>query len=108
MSSRAWTVIHEVEKRGWEEYRTSCAETLAAARRLWSQSESLVVDVAEHNLDGENSLLQRACHRMLAGCDRLVASEEEILELNDLSAKTYVFAHAHRGLVWQKYFCDKS
>jgi hypothetical protein len=45
---------------------------------------------------------------MLAGCDRLVASEEEILELNDLSAKTYAFAHAHRGLVWQKYICDKS
>jgi hypothetical protein len=108
MSSRARAVIREVEKRGWEEYRASCAEPLAAARRLWSQSESLVADVAEHSLDGENSLLQRACHRMLAACDRLIASEEEILELNDLSAQTYAFAHAHRDLVWQKYFCDKS
>ena len=66
------------------------------------------MDVAEHNLDGENSLLQRACHRMLVGCNRLVALEEEILELNDLSAKTYMFAHAHHGLVCQKHFCDKS
>jgi hypothetical protein len=45
---------------------------------------------------------------LLAACDCLVESKEEILELNDLSAQTYVSAHEKCDLVWQKYFCDKS
>ena len=47
-------------------------------------------------------------NHLLAACDRLVESEEEILELNNLSAQTYVSAHKQCDLVWQKYFHDKS
>jgi hypothetical protein len=34
---------------------------------------------------------------LLAACDCLVESKEEILELNDLSAQTYVSAHEKCG-----------
>ena len=33
---------------------------------------------------------------------RWVLSEEEILELNDMGAQTYVLAHKKHDLVWQK------
>ena len=95
---RAHTVMCEVAKCGWEEYRASCTRELAAARQLWSQAESLVVQAAE--LD-DSTLLEES-QEMLALGDRLIASEEEIIELNDLSAETYVFAHKHGTLVWQK------
>ena len=96
--SRAHTVMCEVAKHGWEEYRASCMRELAAACQLWSQAESLVVQAAE--LDDLTSLEES--QEMLALCDCLIASEEEIIKLNDLSAETYVFVHEHRTLVWQK------
>ena len=107
LSSRAEEVLHAVAESGWEQYRPVCEAELAAARRLWSNSEELLVEVAERNSDVDQSLL-RECQELLTACDRWVSSEEEILELNDLSAETYVSAHGQRDLVWQKYFCDKS
>ena len=101
MESRAHTAMREVAKRGWEEYRASCAGELVAARRRWSQAESLVVQAAELDMNDDLTLLEES-QRMLAVCDRLIASQEEIIELNDLSAETYVFAHEHGTLVWQK------
>ena len=49
----------------------------------------------------DESLLSQ-CQGLLAVCDRWVSSEEEILELNDLSNETYVLAHEQRDLVWQR------
>ena len=94
MSSRARTVAYGVSQKGWDEFRISCEDSLAAARRLWSESKNLVIEAAEVEMDGDLELLAD-CRRLLAACDCLVASEEEILELNDLSAlsaETYVDA----------------
>ena len=51
--------------------------------------------------DGHVELLAD-CNRLLSACDCLVDSKEEILQLNDLSAKTNVFAHEAKQLVWQR------
>jgi hypothetical protein len=107
LNSRACTVMREVAENGWETLRTRCVEALVAARQLWSQAENLVIEAAEVDVDGDGLTLSE-CQRLLAACDRLVASEEEILDLNDLSAETYVIGHTQRDLVWQKFFCDKS
>ena len=89
--SRAHTVMCKVAKCGWEKYWASCKRELAAAHQLWSQAKSLVVQAAE--LD-DLTLLEES-YEMLALCDHLIASEEEIIELNDLSTETNVFAHRH-------------
>ena len=54
--------------------------------------------------------LMGQCKGLLAVCDQWVSSEEEILELNDLSAKTYIIVHDRHDLVWQNDcdFCDES
>jgi hypothetical protein len=99
MESRAHTVMCEVPKRSWEEYRASCTRELAVACQLWSQAENLVVRAAE--LD-DLTLLEDS-QEMMCLCDHLmITSEEEIIELNDLGTETYVFAHEHGTLVWQK------
>jgi len=107
LASRAEEVLREVAKSGWEEYRPICKAELTAARRLWSNLEELLVEVAERGNYVDKSLLG-GCQELLAACDRWIAAEEEILELNDLSAETYVLAREQRDLVWQKYFRVKS
>jgi len=99
-------VIGNVAERGWEDYRSICEQSLATSRQLWTQAESLIT-VADACQDDSVELLVEG-NRLLAACDRLVESEEEILELNDLSAQTYISAHEQCDLVWQKYFHDKS
>jgi hypothetical protein len=106
MSTRAHEVIHAltVSRFGWEEYRPSCEDALADARQLWTKSERLVIQAATVEADGEDSdfTLLKECQKLLEACDRLVAAEEEILELNDLSAETHVFAHEGGRLLWQR------
>lgn len=52
-------------------------------------------------MDGGDTVLLMECQKLLEACDRRIAVEEEILELNDLSAKAYVFAHEGGRLLWQ-------
>jgi hypothetical protein len=105
MSSRAHDVIHAltVAQVGWEEFRTSCEDALDDARQLWTKSESLVIQAAavEADVDGGDTVLLMECQKLLEACDRRIAVEEEILELNDLSAEAYVFAHEGGRLLWQ-------
>jgi hypothetical protein len=63
-----------------------------------------VVEAAEVDIEWENRTLLEESQRLLAACDRLIAAEEEILQLNDLSAETYVSAYEHGILVWQNNF----
>ena len=107
MSTRAREVIGNVAERGWENYRSICEQLLATSHQLWTQAESLITAVADACQDDCMELLVEG-NRLLAACDRLVESEEEILVLNDLSVQSYVSAHEQRDLVWQKYFRDKS
>jgi len=106
MSTRAHEIIHAltVSQVGWEEYRPSCEDALADAHQLWTKSERLVIQAATVEADGDGSdfVLLKECQKLLEACDRRVAAEEEILELNDLSAETYVFAHAGSRLLWQR------
>jgi hypothetical protein len=88
LASRVEEVLREVAKNRWEEYRPVCEARLMAAQRLWSNSEELLVEVAERGNDIDKSLLG-GCQELLAACDRWITVEEEILELNDLSAETY-------------------
>ena len=74
---------------------------MAAARQFWFKIEELIVEVAETDVDVDESLLGQ-CRGLLSVCNRWVSSEEEILELNDMGAQTYVLAHEKRDLVWQK------
>jgi hypothetical protein len=107
MSTRAREVIGNVAERGWENYRSICEQLLATSHQLWTQAESLITAVADACQDDCMELLVEG-NRLLAACDRLVESEEEILVLNNLSIQSYVSAHEQRDLVWQKYFRDKS
>jgi len=103
MQNRAKEVIENVASRSWEDYRWRCEEYLASSRRLWTQAEGLITAVADVGENGDHvSKLLADCNRLLSACDRLVDSEEEILQLNDLSAETYVFAHEAKQLVWQR------
>jgi hypothetical protein len=105
LTSRATESLREIARDGWERYRPVCERKLAAARQYWTQTEGLIADVAAIDVDVNESLLGE-CRELLAVCDRWVASEEEILELNDLGAQTYILAHEQRDLVWQKDFCN--
>ncbi|KIM75184.1 hypothetical protein PILCRDRAFT_13747 [Piloderma croceum F 1598] len=105
MSTRAHEVIHAltVSRVGWEEYRPSCEDALADACQLWTKSECLVIQAATVEADGSNFMLLKECpSKLLEACDRRVSAEEEILELNDLTAETYVFAHESSRLLWQR------
>jgi hypothetical protein len=107
MSNQASEVIGNVAERGWEDYRSICEQSLATSRQLWTRAESLIMAVADACQDDHVELLVEG-NRLLAACDRLVESEEEILELNDLSTQSYVSAHEQCDLVKQKYFRDES
>jgi hypothetical protein len=107
MSNQAREVIGNVAERGWEDYRSICEQSLVASRQLWTQVESLIAAAADACQNDCVELLVEGNH-LLAACDCLVESEEEILELNNLSAQTYVSAHEQCDLVWQKYFRNKS
>jgi hypothetical protein len=101
LTSRATEVLQEIATRDWEEYRAVCEAELAAARQFWSETEKLIVEITEMDVEVDEPLMGQ-CKGLLAVCDRWVSSEEEILELNNLSAKTYILAHDQRDLVWQK------
>jgi hypothetical protein len=101
LTSRATEVLQEIATRDWEEYRAVCEAELAAAWQFWSETENLIVGITEMDVEVDESLLGQ-CKGLLAVCDWWVSSEEEIVELNDLSAKTYILAHNQRDLVWQK------
>jgi hypothetical protein len=107
MSNQAREVIGNVAERGWEDYRSICEQMLATLRQLWTQAKSLIMAVADACEDGCMELMVES-NCLLAACDHLVESKEEILELNNLSAQTYVSAHEKCDLVWQKYFHNKS
>jgi hypothetical protein len=107
MSNRAREVIGNVAERGWEDYRSICEQFLATLHQLWTQVESLITAVADTCQDDCVELLAEG-NRLLAACNCLVESKEEILALNNLSAQSYVSAHEQCDLVWQKYFRDKS
>ena len=100
-------MIGNVAERGWEDYRSICKQSLATSCQLWTQVESLITAVADACQDDRVELLVEG-NRLLAACNHLVESEEEILELNNLRAQSYVSAHEQYDLVWQKYFCDES
>ena len=74
---------------------------MAAARQFWFKIEELIVEVAETDVEVDESLLGQ-CRGLLSVCDWWVSSEEEILELNDMGAQTYVLADEKCDLVWQK------
>ena len=99
--NRAREVIENIAKRSWEDYRWTCEEHLMSSCRLWTQAEDLLTAAADIGQDDGHVELLADCNRLLSACDRLVDSEEEILQLNDLSAETYVFAHEAKQLVWQ-------
>jgi hypothetical protein len=105
LTSRATESLQKIARDGWEQYRPVCEQKLAAACQYWTQTEGLIADVAAIDVDVDKSLLGK-CRELLAVCDQWVASEEEILELNDLGAQTYVLAHEQHDLVWQKDFCN--
>jgi hypothetical protein len=102
MQSRAHAVMSAVTYSGWDKYRTTCEEALEEARQLWVKSESLVVEVAETEIGSDKSDLLEACKELLEACDCCIAAEEEILELNNLSAQSYVLAHEGNRLFWQR------
>jgi hypothetical protein len=52
--------------------------------------------------DGSDFTLLKECQKLLEACDRCITAEEEILELNDLSAETYVFTYKGSRLLWQR------
>ena len=107
LTSRAAENLRYVARHGWEQYWLICKENLAAARQFWSQREALIADIAKIDI-GVDKLLLGECRGLLDVCDQWVSAEEEILELNDLSAETYVLTHEQRDFVWHKYFCDES
>ena len=100
-------MIGNVAERGWEDYRLICEQLLATSHQLWTQVESLITAVADACQDDCMELLVEGNH-LLAACDLLVESEEEILALNNLITQSYVSAHKECDLLWQKYFHDKS
>jgi hypothetical protein len=109
LASRGAEVLCEVVTSGWELYRPVCEVQLLKARQLWLQVEGLIEKGAECEVDVEDEQsLMVQCQELLGVCDRWVSSEEEILELNDLSAETYVFAHVQHDLVWRKEFYNES
>ena len=84
---------------GWDKYRTTCEEALEEACQLWVKSESLVVEVAETEIGSDKSDLLEACKELLEACDCRIAAEEEILELNDLRAQSYILAPKHTRVI---------
>jgi len=107
LTSRAAETLRYVARHGWEQYWLICKENLAAACQFWSQTEALIEDIAKIDI-GVDKLLLGECRGLLDVCNRWVSAEEEILELNDLSAETYVLTHEQRDFVWHKYFRDES
>lgn len=74
--------------------REDLEEALAAARRLWTKSESLLYAVAnEDEEDSDVIVLMAECKNLLSGCDSLIASKEEILRLYNLGTDTSVIEH---------------
>ena len=66
--------------------------------------ESFIAAVADTDVFQElHGVLLAGGKWLLEACDCLVESEEEILELNDWSAETYVSAYEKHDLVWQKH-----
>jgi hypothetical protein len=102
LQSQAHTVMSIVVHSGWEKYRTGCQEALEEAHQLWVKSENLVVEAAEVEKGSEKSALLEVCQKLLEACDCCVTAEEEILELNDLSAHTYILVHEGSWLFWQQ------
>ena len=100
MSSRATEVLEKVAEIGWNDYRSCCERKVEDECQLWRQSESLLIAAAEIDEAGEKELLG-GCQRLLAACDHLIESEEEILHLMDMGCEYYVFAHQNQELVWQ-------
>jgi hypothetical protein len=80
---------------GFDSYdATTSRESLAAARQLWSQTESLVIAAADVDPESQSSLkLLGDCKKLLTACDELVSSQEQLLQLFDMSAQTYVIGH---------------
>lgn len=73
--------------------RMECEEGLAAARRLWSQSEALVYTAAEDDENCNMLVLLTESKKLLSACDDLVVAKEEILRSYDLGTDTSVTAH---------------
>jgi hypothetical protein len=104
MRNRAQEVMRNVAERGWVNYGSICERSLATSRQLWTRAEHFIAAVADTDACQEShGVLLAGGKRLLEACDRLVESEEEILELNNWSAKTYVSAYGKRDLVWQKH-----
>ena len=102
MQSQAHAVMSAVTHSGWDKYWITCEEALEEARQLWVKSESLVVEVAETETGSDKSDLLEACKELLEACDCHITAKEEILELNNLSAQSYVLAHEGDQLFWQQ------
>ena len=68
LNSRAAETLQGVSGDGWEHYWPVCEAQLAAAHRFWSQTEMLIVDVAQIDIDVEDSLLDK-CQALLDVCD---------------------------------------
>ena len=60
----------------------------------------MIVEITEMDVEVDEPLMGQ-CKGLLAVCNLWVSSEEDILELNDLSTKTYIIAHDRLDLVWQ-------
>ena len=72
--------------------RNDCEETLATARRLWRESESLLYAAAEDDEDSDMIVLVAECKVLLTACNDLITSAEEILRLYDLGTDTSVIS----------------
>ena len=101
MDDRATEVLREVNRRGWDNYRSLCEEAVNSTRQIWRESEALVNAAAEVDQTYEKALLCR-CKRLLEAGDLLLASEEEILCLSDTGAECYGFAYENGELYWQQ------
>jgi hypothetical protein len=103
MKNRAAEVLREVDKRGWDKYRSICEDAVKAANQIWRECEALVSAAAEVDGMGEQTLLH-GCKQLLGGCDLLITSEEEIIDLMDTGTKHYRDAHQKGELCWQQHF----
>lgn len=100
MKNRAAEVLQEVDKLGWEEYRSVCEDAIKSAHQVWREGEALVCIAAEVD-ETEGQMILHGCKRLLGACDLLITSEEEIVWLMDTGTDQYRIAHQNGKLCWQ-------
>jgi hypothetical protein len=103
MNSRATEVLRAINEQNWGDLRSLCESAVDSARRLWRESEALVITAAKVDEISDGKALLYGCKRLLEASDLLLASEEEILCLLDTGTENYSFAYENDGLCWQQH-----